>query len=112
MSDKQEPYAWAVSGSSRLYDEYEAEATAKRCGGSTEAFPLYRHAAPEGWRPIETAPAGEWVLVEIDGKAVTEGVFAKEFGGWDWRATDDEADDAVVTGWMPKPVARNAPKEG
>jgi hypothetical protein len=77
------------------------------CAANFPAVP-----SPEGWRPVETAPAGEWVLVEIDGKAVTEGVFAKEFGGWDWRATDDEADDAVVTGWMPKPVARNAHREG
>lgn len=41
---KQEPVAWTFTGSNRLMDEYEANLEAKRCGGTTRAFPLY--AAP------------------------------------------------------------------
>ncbi len=50
MSNEREPYAWAVSGlgGGMFFGEYaecDAKATAKRCGGTAEAFPLYRRAA-------------------------------------------------------------------
>ena len=43
---KYTPFAWAVSGVSRMfigeYAEADAHAEAKRCGGTCEAFALYR----------------------------------------------------------------------
>ena len=44
----QEPYAWTVSGTRRMwfgkYAENDARIEAKHCGGSCEAYPLYRWA--------------------------------------------------------------------
>ncbi len=43
-----EPYAWTVSASGRMwfgkYAENDARIEAKHCGGSCEAYPLYRWA--------------------------------------------------------------------
>ena len=51
-----EPYAWAVSGLGRpFYGEFaeqDARAEARRCGGTSEAFPLYRHSAQPKRQPL------------------------------------------------------------
>ena len=39
--EAQEPVAWYVTGCGRLLDEYEAEAEARRIGGTAKAMPLY-----------------------------------------------------------------------
>lgn len=45
---QQPPYAWAVSGASTMFfgptAEYDARQEAKHCGGTAEAFPLFRDA--------------------------------------------------------------------
>lgn len=45
MENEQErvaqPVAWCVTGTRRLYNQYEAEQEAQHCGGSTRAYPVY-----------------------------------------------------------------------
>ena len=52
-----QPVAWCVTGTRRLYNQYEAEQEAQHCGGSTRAYPVY--AEPFTAQPVLTAPARE-----------------------------------------------------
>ena len=40
-----QPVAWCVTGTRRLYSQYEAEQEAQHCGGSTRAYPVYAEPA-------------------------------------------------------------------
>jgi hypothetical protein len=75
------------------------------------SIPLYTpQPAPAGWRPIETAPEREWVLLAIEGRWVTTGDKWPGFG-WTWEETEDEPADARPTHWHPIPAAPAAPGE-
>lgn len=53
---KPEPYCWTVTGSGPFYGEFaesDAKREAKHCGGTTEAFPLYREPVDQSARIAE-----------------------------------------------------------
>lgn len=59
------------------------------------------------WKPIETAPTNQAVLVAVSNGQVTIGCKGSNIG-WYWEPTDDEDDDSYLSHWMPLP---KPPKE-
>jgi len=57
VEDAQSPYGWAVSGISKMfcgpYAEYDARTEANHCGGTAEAFPLFKHGPYSDGEPIQ-----------------------------------------------------------
>ena len=60
QQEAQEPVAWYVTGCGRLLDEYEAEAEARRIGGTARAMPLYT--APQADSVLEDAARYRWLV--------------------------------------------------
>lgn len=57
QQEAQEPWAWYVTGCSRLLDEDEAKAEARRIGGTARAMPLYTAPQPSPTPQADSQPA-------------------------------------------------------
>ena len=90
----QEPNAWRVSGTNRLYDQHEAQQEARRCGGSARAYPVY--AEP---KPVE--PANDKLLQIIAAAYQIAGACDLPFHILDVLANPEKATQEQIDAMLP-----------